>query len=803
MNRMAWLALALAATGVANATTYEWPGGAGNWTDPGWTMNGGAVVPVWNSSADAHILGGSMALTPSANPGTPIHDIYLKPGGGTAELNIGADVSGRTVLLGHDGDTGPATVNQTAGTVSMTGYNYIGYHGSGTNTYNLSGGSFSAGNGFFHIGQTSTGILNINGGTLNASPTHFEIGQDGTGTLNLDSGEVNFTGDNLWLGYRNSASGTVNVSGGTFSANAVVQVVVANRNDASGAIAIDGGVFESSSPDFIVGGSGNAVGTIALDGGLFRLTGEKLWLGYGDGGEGSFLQTGGTSEVAKIVLANTNTASGTYSISGGILDASSYIQAKEGGVFEVSGSGAERIETGEVYLSNGGTFRVKLDANGSTLVKDDGRFYDRGIFLDNAIFEVDTLSGFDGQAGDTYDIMWTAEGFATNGMSFVNRSFTGFGLEIVDSDGGEVLRLTVLPATTNSLRLFSYNIHHGEGEDGVVDLDRTGDVIAAADPDLVALQEVDKNTTRSGYVDQAKVLAQRLGMEYRFMKNLDYQGGEYGNALLSRYPIQATYLHPLPANGGEPRGALEEVVEVLDLYGRTNSLSFISLHLDHLSDTSRVSQVQTLLADLSSRSHPVVLAGDFNARPTEGSIALLESNGYDPLDPSGTFTYPSGAPNRKIDYIMAKGLSVSESTFQVIAETMASDHRPLLAETFLGAPADWLDGYGLEAGLMENFADSDGDGMDNYSEWLTGTDPTNALSFFGFQVSGSGMVPTGFQLRWNSITDRTYRVESSTNLVDGAFQTLESGIQGLEGATEYIDTNATGKARAFYRVFVE
>jgi len=167
-----------------------------------------------------------------------------------------------------------------------------------------------------------------------------------------------------------------------------------------------------------------------------------------------------------------------------------------------------------------------------------------------------------------------------------------------------------------------------------------------------------------------------------------------------------------------------------------------------------------LLAGLASRNHPVVLAGDLNARPTEGSIALLESNGYAPLDPGATFTYPSLSPNRKIDYIMVKNLPITESTFEVVVETMASDHRPLFAETFLGAPADWLAGYGLAPTIQENFTDSDGDGMDNYSEWLTGTNPTNTLSFFGFQSSGSGSVPTGFQLQWNSIADRTYRVEA-------------------------------------------
>ena len=79
---------------------------------------------------------------------------------------------------------------------------------------------------------------------------------------------------------------------------------------------------------------------------------------------------------------------------------------------------------------------------------------------------------------------------------------------------------------------------------------------------------------------------------------------------------------------------------------------------------------------------------------------------------------------------MVKALPITESSFEVVVETMASDHRPLFAEVFIGTPADWLAGYGLEPTITENFLDSDGDGMDNYSEWLTGTDPTNALSFF-------------------------------------------------------------------------
>ena len=92
--------------------------------------------------------------------------------------------------------------------------------------------------------------------------------------------------------------------------------------------------------------------------------------------------------------------------------------------------------------------------------------------------------------------------------------------------------------------------------------------------------------------------------------------------------------------------------------------------------------------------------------------------------------------------------------------------------------------------------------MDDYSEWWAGTNPTNALSYFDFQP-GSGFVPTGCQLQWNSRTDRTYRVEVSTNLMDNSFTVLQAGIPGAEDFTEFIDTAANEKDQSFYRVYVE
>ena len=104
------------------------------------------------------------------------------------------------------------------------------------------------------------------------------------------------------------------------------------------------------------------------------------------------------------------------------------------------------------------------------------------------------------------------------------------------------------------LRVMAYNIKHGHGNDGVVDLERAAAVIEAVAPDVVTLQEVDERCGRSGEVDQAAWLGERLGMESIFGTFMDYDGGRYGMALLSRLPIIEWTNHVLPP-GAEPRSA--------------------------------------------------------------------------------------------------------------------------------------------------------------------------------------------------------------------------------------------------------
>src|SRR5207237_2406293 len=113
----------------------------------------------------------------------------------------------------------------------------------------------------------------------------------------------------------------------------------------------------------------------------------------------------------------------------------------------------------------------------------------------------------------------------------------------------EPLRLTVM----------TYNLHHCEGIDKNLDVERIARVIVSVKPDLVALQEVDRNTNRTGHVDQAALLAKLTKMHGFFGKAMDYDGGEYGDAVLSRFDVKDSRIVALPykpLEKHEPRAAV-------------------------------------------------------------------------------------------------------------------------------------------------------------------------------------------------------------------------------------------------------
>ena len=131
-------------------------------------------------------------------------------------------------------------------------------------------------------------------------------------------------------------------------------------------------------------------------------------------------------------------------------------------------------------------------------------------------------------------------------ISLVSRTFVRFPALCVFAAVAMLNDCQGLSAQEHTLRVLCYNIHHGEGVDGKVDLIRQAGVIKSCSPDLVALQEVDDRTERTGRIDQTARLAELTGLEGRFVHQLDYEGGRYGQAILSKFPMSDVALHWLP-----------------------------------------------------------------------------------------------------------------------------------------------------------------------------------------------------------------------------------------------------------------
>lgn len=233
------------------------------------------------------------------------------------------------------------------------------------------------------------------------------------------------------------------------------------------------------------------------------------------------------------------------------------------------------------------------------------------------------------------------------------------------------------------IRVLTYNIHHGQGTDGRIDLERIARVIRSANPDVVALQEVDRRTGRSGGVDQAETLGQLTGMTAVFGKAFDFDGGEYGNAVLSRLRVTGHEVHPLPKRSGhEDRALLEVRVGNTEKGSAESSLTFFSTHLDHhRNESDRMTAVAKIAARISADTvRSYLLAGDLNARPNSQTMRAFRerwsiATGSEPL-----LTAPARNPRAQIDYVLFRpraGWRVVE--VRVLDEPIASDHRPLLA----------------------------------------------------------------------------------------------------------------------------
>ena len=235
-----------------------------------------------------------------------------------------------------------------------------------------------------------------------------------------------------------------------------------------------------------------------------------------------------------------------------------------------------------------------------------------------------------------------------------------------------------------ALRLVSYNIRHAAGLDGRLDPARIGAVLAAARPDLVALQEVDHLSSRTQRQDQTALIAAAAGLGGVFGQAIPLGGGGYGNAVLSRLRWREAEVLPLPV-GGEPRCV---VVSLFDLPGMAPPLAFLATHLDFedgdAGDQSRQRQVAAIIAaaDALPAGAPTIVAGDLNCPPGSAPLAKLTAAGFVEASAGIGPSFPANQPTVQIDHIFVRpgAYDLKLHGGRVIDEPVASDHRPIVVD---------------------------------------------------------------------------------------------------------------------------
>lgn len=233
--------------------------------------------------------------------------------------------------------------------------------------------------------------------------------------------------------------------------------------------------------------------------------------------------------------------------------------------------------------------------------------------------------------------------------------------------------------------MLTYNIHHGRGIDRKLDLNRIAEVIKESDADLIGLNEVDRCfSRRSGYIDQLSWLSEKLNMHHAFGAAITFRSrmsdfyGQYGNALLSRYPIvfQKNYLLYFFRGIFEDRALLEADVQIQD-----QTLKIYVTHLS-LSPLRQNKQIEYMLKKLKETELPVIVCGDFNMRPGMKQWKKITNiltdvchSQYDAPCP----TFPSLRPKIQLDYIFVSEHYLIDSVQFMPKHRISSDHIPIKA----------------------------------------------------------------------------------------------------------------------------
>lgn len=231
----------------------------------------------------------------------------------------------------------------------------------------------------------------------------------------------------------------------------------------------------------------------------------------------------------------------------------------------------------------------------------------------------------------------------------------------------------------------TFNIHHGKGMDKQTNLYRIAEVIDRCHADIVGLNEVDNHfSNRSHFEDQAAWLANQLKLEYAFSPSISIQSQhvtevrQYGNALLSRFPITCKKSHSLNTlyGGLEGRSLLDATIQV-------HKQSF-QINVTHLSLNPILHRRQTdfIISQLDKKFEPIILMGDWNMKPLSKGWRKVTNKFQDVWHIAGEgpgYTYPSLHPRSRLDYIFtSRDFKVTEAKV-VTNIPNASDHLPVTA----------------------------------------------------------------------------------------------------------------------------
>ena len=236
--------------------------------------------------------------------------------------------------------------------------------------------------------------------------------------------------------------------------------------------------------------------------------------------------------------------------------------------------------------------------------------------------------------------------------------------------------------TKNAVKVMTYNVHHCNPPEkaDVIDVDAVAAVIKKQHADIVAVQEVDVNTVRSGKTNQAEQLAAKAGYPYYYFgKAMDFDGGQYGVLILSKYPLSDTNTYLLPVNDsqkGEPRVLAAATVTLPNgkLY------RFGCTHLEAYNKASRILQATEICRIANGTSLPFIIAGDFNAEEDGDAMRIIDEH-FTRTCNNCPSTFWEGGETGAIDFIAFS----SKDAFNVLSHNVvqnkeASDHMPVIAE---------------------------------------------------------------------------------------------------------------------------